>query len=91
MLRGAFADLLPRSVWQRRKQGFSVPIHHWFRDRLGNELEELLSTTISPLSTSIVHDMLRAHRLRSRDFGYRLWSLYIYLLWKKRLPQALRS
>jgi len=91
MLRGAFADLLPRSVWQRRKQGFSVPIHRWFRDRLGDELEELLSTTVSPLSTSHVHDMLHAHRLKVRDHGHRLWGLYIYLLWKKRLPPVSQS
>ncbi|OGI47712.1 MAG: asparagine synthase (glutamine-hydrolyzing) [Candidatus Muproteobacteria bacterium RBG_16_65_34] len=91
MLRGAFADLLPRSVWQRRKQGFGVPIHQWFRDRLGNELEELLSTTISPLSTPHVRDMLHAHRLKARDHGYRLWGLYVYLLWKKRLPPAPQS
>lgn len=91
MLRGAFADLLPRSVWQRRKQGFSVPIHRWFRDRFGNELEELLSTTTTPLSTPHVRDMLQAHQLKVRDHGHRLWGLYIYLLWKKSLPSMPQS
>ena len=46
MLRNTFRQLLPDNIWGRRKQGFGVPIHQWFRSDLGNELEELL--TCSP-------------------------------------------
>jgi len=82
MLTSAFADLLPRQIWNRRKQGFGVPIHEWFRQSLGSRLEQLLNTVSSPLNISFVKAMLEEHRNRSRDHGYRLWQIYVYLLWR---------
>ncbi len=83
MLRYSFQNLLPSSIWQRRKQGFGVPIHKWFRKELGTELEELLLTTDSPVNGGAVRELLLQHRQGQRDHGYRLWSIYIYLLWQK--------
>jgi asparagine synthase (glutamine-hydrolysing) len=84
MLRDTFPALLPRAIWWRRKQGFGVPIHQWFRENLGKHLEILLADTKSPLSPTHVNNMLAAHRLRWRDHGYRLWGIYVYLLWQHR-------
>lgn len=81
MLRDTFADLLPRSIFNRRKQGFAVPLHDWFRHTLGIELERLLQDTPSPLNQDYVLEMLTIHRAGRRDHGYRLWGIYIYLLW----------
>lgn len=81
LLRDAFAYLLPRSVLARRKQGFAVPVHDWFRRELGNELEMLARDTPSPLNKNHILAMLTAHRSGKRDHGYRLWGIFIYLLW----------
>ena len=84
ILRTAFADILPREILQRRKQGFGVPIHDWFRGHLGMELETLVTeTTNSPLRNDAVLTLLQDHRASRRDHGYRLWSIYVYLLWRK--------
>lgn len=84
MLRQSCAELLPASIWRRRKQGFGVPIHHWFRAELGTRLETLLSDTDGhPFNAPAVLQMLAAHRRRQRDHGYRLWSIYVYLLWRQ--------
>ena len=82
MLRRAFNDMLPDTIWNRRKQGFGVPIHDWFRKDLGNEFEDLLADDPGPLHRGEVLQLLQQHRQGSRDHGYRLWSMYIYLLWK---------
>jgi asparagine synthase (glutamine-hydrolysing) len=83
MLRRAFADYLPNRIWQRRKQGFGVPIHDWFRADVGEELLGLLaSEKDTPLNHDGVRQLLDEHRSRKRDHGHRLWSIYIYLLWK---------
>lgn len=84
MLHDSFQDILPETIWQRRKQGFGVPIHNWFREALGDELEELLVSTDSPVNEKIVRRLLQQHRQKHRDHGYRLWSIYIYLLWKEK-------
>jgi asparagine synthase (glutamine-hydrolysing) len=81
LLRDSFAQLLPRSVLNRRKQGFAVPVHDWFRQDLAGELETLLHHSTSPLSHEYVMAMLANHRAGRRDHGYRLWGIYIYLLW----------
>jgi asparagine synthase (glutamine-hydrolysing) len=83
MLRQAFADILPDTIWNRRKQGFGVPIHDWFRNELGDELEQLLTQKQTPMNSPQVLQLLQQHRQGLRDHGYRLWCLYIYLLWQK--------
>lgn len=83
MLRLACGDLLPDNIWTRRKQGFGVPIHEWFRQDLGREFEELLvKDSGGPVNPTEALSLLRQHRQGQRDHGYRLWSLYIYLLWR---------
>ena len=83
MLRESFGHLLPETIWSRRKQGFGVPIHKWFRQSLGVELEGLLASNQSPISAEFVRSLLSNHRQGKRDHGYRLWNIYIYLLWNQ--------
>ena len=83
MLRQAFSDILPAAIWNRRKQGFGVPIHDWFRHELGDELGQLLTRKQTALNGSRVLQLLQEHSQGLRDHGYRLWCLYIYLLWQK--------
>ncbi len=80
MLRETFKELLPKSIWSRRKQGFAVPLHAWFRNKLGLEFEALLEDSHVPLNKKFIRTMLSEHRQCSRDHGYRLWGIYIYLL-----------
>jgi asparagine synthase (glutamine-hydrolysing) len=82
MLRLACGDLLPAPIWNRRKQGFGVPIHDWFRKELGQEFEDLLTKDSGPICAAEALSLLRQHRHGQRDHGHRLWSLYIYLLWR---------
>ncbi len=87
MLRTVFDEFLPADVWKRRKQGFGVPIHKWFRGELGDELSRLVSRQKdSPLEKQPVQAMLDLHRNGARDHGHRLWGIYVYLLWKERRP-----
>jgi asparagine synthase (glutamine-hydrolysing) len=85
LLREGLGDLLPGRIWRRRKQGFGVPVHQWFRGELGGELEGLLSSEDTPLAASRVLRMLDLHRRGVRDNGYRLWQIYIYVLWRSGL------
>ena len=79
-LRSAFHDLLPEDTWKRRKQGFGVPIHQWFRSLLGDHLEYLLWHHSGPISVEAAINLLDEHRSGARDHGYRLWMLYAYLM-----------
>ncbi len=86
LLKETFSDLLPKSLWRRRKQGFGVPIHSWFRGKLGDRLLTLAhENTDGILSPKAISELLNEHRKRGRDHGYRLWTLYSYLLWKRNI------
>jgi asparagine synthase (glutamine-hydrolysing) len=84
MLKETFRDYLPDSIWKRRKQGFGVPLHNWFRGGLGTELDEMLELETGPLVPARVRTLLDQHRKKTRDNSYRLWSVYIYLLFLQR-------
>lgn len=83
LLRESFDSHLPGSLWDRRKQGFGVPLHDWFRGALGRRLREWLEENPGPLHSAGVVAMLDEHASRSRDHGNRLWLIYVYLLWRR--------
>ena len=83
MLYDSLRANLPENIWKRRKQGFGVPVHNWFHDQLGDEFEELIQTTSTPIDAKNVSMMLARHRKGQRDFGHHLWSIYIFLIWRQ--------
>lgn len=84
LLREVFRDQIPPIILRRRKQGFAVPVSHWFSGLLGDRLLELLRMEPGPLNSGAVNAMLSAHRARTEDHGLRLWLIYAYLLWRNR-------
>ncbi|MFA7608042.1 MAG: asparagine synthase (glutamine-hydrolyzing) [Rhodocyclaceae bacterium] len=83
-LRQSFGDLLPAQTWQRRKQGFGVPIHQWFQGPMGERFDTLIRRQANPISTPAATQLLAEHRSGRRDNGYRLWMLYIYMVLNNR-------
>ncbi len=81
LLRETFADLLPTSIWRRRKQGFSVPVGHWFKGRLGDVLENQLRDIPSPVDKTAARTLLETHRRGMVDAGLKLWQVHVYLSW----------
>lgn len=78
-LRNAFAGCLPRDTWKRRKQGFAVPVHTWFRGELGDQLEASLTSHGGFIDVKEGRRLLAEHRAGVRDHGYRLWMLHASL------------
>ena len=82
ILRKSFWKELPKWVWKRRKQGFAVPVHKWFKGNLGNELKELIRECNTGLNAERILEYLNMHQSGKKDFGHHLWAIYIYYLWK---------
>jgi asparagine synthase (glutamine-hydrolysing) len=83
---------VPRSVIYRPKQGFAVPLIHWFRKELK---EELLNILMEPRTVQrgyfdpravrrLVDEHLRGRRDRSAD----LWVLLVFELWYRNVVEA---
>ncbi len=82
----ALRDVLPPSISQRRKRGFSMPYNHWMR----HDLAELVADTcsartigqrglIDPDAVARVHRKAQAHVPGAHYPS--LWTLMIFELW----------
>jgi asparagine synthase (glutamine-hydrolysing) len=85
-LRQAVADLVPRTILARRKQGFSVPISSWLRGELRSFTDEVLSeealTAGKVFDPRTVRRLLSEHRAGQRDHGQLLWTILSVELWR---------
>lgn len=85
IIRDGFLSHLPKEVWKRNKQGFAVPISRWFREELGERLEHLLKiSSLTIINLKDIRNLLSSHRQGKADYGYRLWLVYVYLLWREK-------
>jgi len=88
LLKSLLRDLVPSSVVNRGKQGFGVPLMHWFRNEYRDYLQEMLLSANTRCLEYFEADRLRAlfdaHQRGPRDLSNRLWAL----LW---LEQWLRQ
>jgi asparagine synthase (glutamine-hydrolysing) len=79
---------LPEWVLNRKKTGFDIPTHDWFR----GTLRELLLDVLRPetidatgiFDAGAVASLIRDHLERRTNAGYHLWGLLTLFLWMKR-------
>jgi len=79
---------LPESVLQRKKTGFDIPTHDWFRGPLRGLLMDTLSSEAIEgtgiFEAGAIHALIRDHMERRINIGYHLWGLLTLFLWMKR-------
>lgn len=88
VLKELAATLLPADLVNRRKQGFSVPIGHWFRGKL-RELfaDTLLSSQALArgyFEAAAIRRLVDDHVSGRRDHTLRLWQLVVFERWHAR-------
>jgi asparagine synthase (glutamine-hydrolysing) len=79
---------LPASILNRKKTGFDVPAHDWFR----GALLPLLRDTLTPEAVGAtgvfdyraIDSLIRDHTKRRVNVGYHLWGLLTLFLWMKK-------
>jgi asparagine synthase (glutamine-hydrolysing) len=88
ILRELMKDKLPPAVIRRKKEGFDIPIHDWFRGPLRALLLDTLTDEAVARSGLFrpekVRSLVRAHLERRANLGYHLWGLMILFLWMRR-------
>jgi asparagine synthase (glutamine-hydrolysing) len=81
------AKLAP-AILKRKKVGFDIPAHDWFRGPLLPLLEEALSFASSEHSEFFDISRIKAHVQdhvdRRANLGYHLWGLMILFFWMKK-------
>ena len=79
---------LPPAVVDRKKSGFDIPTHDWFRGPLVTLLMDTLTReaidATGIFDAQAIHGLIRDHRERRINVGYHLWGLLTLFLWIKR-------
>ena len=91
ILRKAFEDVLPKSILQRGKMGFGVPLSTWFRTHMRAGLEERVLGTPAlwdHLQKSVVEAWMREHMASTRDHAQRLWLTATLAVWLQKTRQC---
>jgi asparagine synthase (glutamine-hydrolysing) len=92
LLRHLAFRLVPREIVDRPKQGFGVPINHWFRGSLGDAFRDVLASPTTRqrgyFNHSFVDRVLDEHLSGKRDHALRLWQLLIFELWNRQYADA---
>jgi len=83
VLRQAAARHLPAEICNRPKLGFPVPIGSWIRAHYRASLEELFhgETARSYFNPPALQQMLNDHCAGRKDYGRKLWTAAVFLLW----------
>lgn len=90
ILRKTFSQLLPPAILNRRKQGFSVPLDHWFRHDLKSYAEKQFfkSPALAELlSIAGIMTLWQEHQSNKVNHGIILWSLLMLSLWQQEYQQ----
>ena len=88
LLKELMRGKLPDKVLDRKKTGFDIPTHDWFRGTLRGLLHDTL-TPEAVAATGIfdpaaIESLIRDHMERRINVGYHLWGLVTLFLWMKR-------
>jgi asparagine synthase (glutamine-hydrolysing) len=89
-LREVLFRRVPRTLVDRPKQGFSVPLGTWLRAGLREWASDLIAASerLAPgvLDGAACQRMFAHHLAGRRDHSARLWPVLVYLAWAQRRP-----
>ncbi|MBK5291225.1 MAG: asparagine synthase (glutamine-hydrolyzing) [Acidobacteriia bacterium] len=86
VLRELMRDKLPKAVLQRKKEGFDIPAHQWFRESLRPMLQDTVTARRAReagLQWEAIERLMQDHQERRVNAGYQLWGLLTLFLWMK--------
>ena len=92
LLKALAYRLVPRELLDRPKQGFGVPIGHWFRGSMRDVFGDVLGSTTARqrgyLNRAFVDRVLDEHVSGTRDHSLRLWQLLVLELWQRQYADS---
>jgi asparagine synthase (glutamine-hydrolysing) len=85
ILKEAFKDLLPSSLYNRPKAGFEVPISRWLKTDLKFLIDQYLAKEKlreqGIFDSEIVDGLIQKHLSNKTDTSWMLWNLIVFQHW----------
>ena len=87
VIRQLLSRYIPKSLWDRPKQGFAVPIEHWLRGPLREWADDLLApeklANDEFLDPRPIRRIWEQHQ-SGQNMQYALWNIIMYRAWRER-------
>ncbi len=86
VLRELLYRQVPRSLVDRPKRGFGVPVGDWLRDELGEWAGDLIASETKHdglLNTACISRMLQEHVSGQRSWSNQLWTALMFIAWRQ--------
>jgi asparagine synthase (glutamine-hydrolysing) len=87
ILKKAFMNKLPDVILSRRKQGFAVPLDHWFRNELRDMAYDILlgkrAAERGYFRQETIKNMLDDHVTGRWNWQNHIWNLLMLELWHR--------
>src|SRR5574340_150998 len=88
LLKELMRGKLPGAILNRKKTGFDIPTHDWFRGPLRDLLMDTLAAprieSTGIFDARAIHALIRDHIDKRINAGYHLWGLLTLFLWMRR-------
>ena len=85
ILKDAFKDLLPEETLHFSKRGFGVPVDHWLKNELREELLTLCNKNFIDkqglFNYSYIQSIIEKHLSGKENYKNMLWNLYVFQKW----------
>lgn len=85
ILKDILYQYVPKSIFDRPKAGFAMPLKHWFRNELKSYVRDKLTETnlskIPNLDVAIAQKQINLHMLGTSNKEYLIWYLLVLVNW----------
>ena len=85
ILRDILSDYIPEHLFNRPKQGFSIPLSIWIKNELLDWTESMLDTSIinkhNLFDKNVIRKCWEDHKKNKSDNFYKLWSIIQFNHW----------
>ena len=85
ILKAAMKDLLPKTILNRPKKGFGIPIADWLKGRLNPLVHDLLAAERLKkqglFNANYVQKLIKDHETGTASHHKELWTLLVFQLW----------
>ena len=87
ILKSLLFDRFPKTLFDRPKSGFGMPLNSWFRTRLKDYVQDTLSANalenIPNLNMPVVNKMIQEHMNGTANRSVLIWNLIVMANWQK--------
>ncbi len=87
ILRDLISTRMDSSLLSSKKQGFSIPVHYWFRTKLKEYIRDFFNSKEVKengiINQAELLSLLDQHLKYQRNLGFELWGLMVLLLWNQ--------